>query len=148
MAIVKKIKLAFHSHIENLDDSGNIDGYPEITDTVFDAEMRTTDSCITLSYTENSEGGKIACEIKARDGEITVCRRGAINSTLVFREGESYSTLYEIPPFKFDMQIKTRRLKNSRSFFGGAVDILYTMSVGGADKRCRMKLTVDGGSKL
>ena len=81
-----------------------------------------------------------------RGDRVTVSRRGAIRSVLVFEEGKSYGSIYEIPPYKFDMNVTTKRMKCSLTESGGVIDILYEMNLGGASKRARMKITAGEGS--
>ena len=136
MPKIKSAKLTIHSHIDNFDSA------PEVNDTEYSALIKTTDSEIGIAYEETGEGGKLFCDILVRGERVTVARRGAICSTLVFEEGKEYGSIYEIPPYKFDMAVKTKRLKIDLLPTGGTIDILYEMNVGGAVKKSRMKITV------
>lgn len=143
MRDVKNVKIKIHSYIENLDSAGLRDGEPEVNDSEHTALLTLMGDELYISYEENSEGGKIASDIHIMaENKITVCRRGAIESVLLFADGEVFNTLYTIPPYKFDMQVKTLRIRNSLSVDGGSLDILYSMTVGGASKKCRMKISV------
>ena len=136
MSETKKINLTIHSHIDNGEGEG------EINDSSYSAIMKTAKDEIGLSYEECGEGGKMFCDILIRGGRVTVSRRGALRSVLVFEEGKSYSSIYEIPPYKFDMNVTTKRMKCAIDKCGGIIDILYEMNLGGATKRARMKITV------
>ena len=137
MSKIKKIKLTIHSHIDNAD------SHPEINDSEYEAYMKICGKEIGLSYEERSEGGTLFSDILLRDGRVTVSRRGAIRSTLVFEEGKTYGSIYEIPPYKFDMNIKTKKLKIALNECGGVIDILYDMDLGGAIKKARMKISAE-----
>lgn len=141
MAKIKKIKLNIHSHIDNSDSA------PEISDTEYQAQMKISGNEIGLAYEESGEGGRLFCDILVRENRVTVARRGAIRSTLVFEEGQEYGSIYEIPPYKFDMKVKTKRLKADLSETGGIIDILYEMNLGGAIKKARMKICFSGVSE-
>lgn len=138
----KDAKLTVSSYIENLGKDGLRDTEPEISRTEHSAKMTVRNSDIFLSYEEESEGGKILSDIRVSESGVTVSRRGAIESVLLFADDEEFSTVYSVPPYKFDMRVKTLRLRTSLCESGGEVDILYTMSVGGADKKCRMRISV------
>ncbi len=147
MSNTKNIKLNIHSHIDNLEEFGLSSGAPEINDSEHSALIRVSGNEIFVSYEESSEGGKVFCDIKVKSKTVTVSRMGAICSVLVFEEGKTYSGIYEIAPYKFDISVKTKRLKNSFTESGGSIDILYDMTVGGASKRCRMKITASEANK-
>lgn len=134
MSEIKKIKLTIHSHIDNEDST------PEVNDADYEGIMKICGEEIGFSYEENSEGGKLLCDILVRGDRVTVSRRGAIRSTLVFEQGKTYGSIYEIPPYKFDMSVTTKRLKHKLDTTGGVIDILYEMKLGGASKRARMKI--------
>ncbi len=151
MSAIKNIKLNIHSHIDNLDDFGIASGAPEINDNEYTGVMRYAKDEIAISYEEVTEGGKIFCDILKKGDKVTVSRRGAIKSVLLFEEGKTYSGSYEIPPYKFDISVKTKRLKSTLreeiiNECGGVLDILYSMNIGGAEKRCRMKISVGDAS--
>ena len=140
--MLKKIRLAVHSNIENLDDFGLCDTDAEVTDISAEGIMKCFDGEIKLSYKEQTEGGAVFCDIMQREGYTVVSRKGAINSFMRFAEGEEYETVYELTPYKFDMKIKTLRLKSTLAEGGGELSILYTMTVGGAAKKVRMRISV------
>ena len=140
--MLSDVKLVFDSYIENLDEAGLCEGDAEVSRTSHSAKMSNRDSDIFLSYEEDCDSGKIFSDIRiSRDG-ITVSRRGAIESVLLFKDGEEFNTVYSVPPYKFDMHVKTLRVRGSAGADGGEVDILYTMSVGGAFKKCRMRISI------
>ena len=140
--MLKKIKLNIESYIDNLDEHGLSDGEPEINRASHPATMRISDGEVALTYKENGEGGPVTCSVTAKVGAVTVRRNGAVVSTMVFDEREIYKTVYCVPPYRFDMEIKTKRVRNSLSDSGGALEILYEMDIGGAKKQTRMKITV------
>ena len=140
--MLKKIKIKVNSHIENLDAYGLADGDAEVSENAYDGFMRITGNEIKLSYKDNTESGTVASDILIRDGKVTVARTGAIVSTMYFSENEEYKTVYELVPYKFDMTLKTKRIRNCISDSGGELSIIYAMDVGGAEKKCRMNISV------
>ncbi len=139
--MLKKIKLNIESHIDNLDDYGRLDTESESTNSSYTATMRISDGEIILAYKESDENGTVSCTVSLSGSTVSVRRNGAIVSTLVFDESQVYKTVYLVPPYKFDMEVKTLKLTSSLSEHGGDIDILYDMTVGGARKRARMKIT-------
>jgi uncharacterized beta-barrel protein YwiB (DUF1934 family) len=81
-------------------------------------------------------------DITAVNDTVTVKRRGAIESEMVFSQGTSHSSVYEVPPYKFDVTVMARKIRNSLGRGGGILDMFYNMEIGGAVKSARMKITV------
>ena len=144
--MIKNIKITIHSIINDLEENTPI-GDAEINDISVKGTLRETDGEIILSYREDSEGGSVLTRISVKDGHVTVTRQGAISSVMVFAEGETFNTLYEIAPYKFNMSIRTVRMKCELDAEGGLFDVSYRMNVGGAEKLCRMKLSAEETSQ-
>ncbi|MBQ9070118.1 MAG: DUF1934 domain-containing protein [Clostridia bacterium] len=140
--MLKKVKLFIKSHIDNLDSAGLPEGDTEVSELSVLGTMKINGDGISLSYNENTESGELHSYILADEGRVTVMRNGAIVSTLRFSEGEVYNTVYELPPYKFDISVTTKKIRNTLTESGGALDIIYEMNVGGAAKRTKMKITV------
>ena len=77
-----------------------------------------------------------------RPNAVRVVRHGALESELVFREGESTESVYAVGPYKFDATVKTRRIRNTITELGGTLTLYYDMNVGGAEKSVRMRITL------
>lgn len=132
------------SIVEELDSAG-LATSDERSEECAPCTVEKTGDTLSVSFTEVSEGGQASATVTLLDGCLTVHRCGAIESTLTFREGESYKTLYKIPPYAFDMTVTTKRLAVNMTEEGGEVSVLYLMSIGGADKRVRMRITLSRG---
>ncbi|MCQ2413534.1 MAG: DUF1934 domain-containing protein [Clostridia bacterium] len=142
LGFIKEKKFTVRSVIENLTDAGVSDGSPEESEFTVTGFIRQTDEGYTLTYQEQTEGGKVVCDVETGDGEVTVCRRGAICCVMKFGK-EPTSTVYEIPPYKFDMTLRTKKIRNTLSLDGGMLDLFYSMNVGGAEKNVRLRITVN-----
>jgi uncharacterized beta-barrel protein YwiB (DUF1934 family) len=145
--MLKKVKLRIESVIENLSSEGLPDGDPEKSVSECFGSLHITDSRVSVTYTEKNEGGEIRSEIICIDGSVTVIRSGAIESELCFIEGETHRSIYSIPPYKFDAEIKAKRVRVDISETNGSIDLLYNMTVGGAEKAARMKIWISQASK-
>lgn len=142
MAVVKEAEILVISTIENLDSSGIVEDDAERTESRARGYLHIFDDGILITYVEEQEGGTITSEVRCTDGLVRVVRRGAIESNMEFREGESHSSVYSVGPYKFDAVIKTRRIRNNIGADGGRLDLFYNMKIGGAEKSSKLSLTV------
>lgn len=147
MTVINEVKIKIESTIENLDSAGLPEGDVERNASEAEGFLRFSDGKATLTYVEENEGGRAESEITCIDGGVTVCRRGAIESELYFKEGESHSSIYSVPPYKFDATVTTRRVRIDLTAEGGKIDLLYNMRIGGAEKSTRMKIWISKASK-
>ena len=143
MATIKEAKINVFSVIENLTDNGPADAEAEKNEGLFMGYLHVFDSSVLITYTETQEGASVTSEIKYEDGKVRVVRRGAIVSDMLFSEGDTHSSVYTVVPYSFDASVTTRKIRCDIGADGGKLNILYSMRIGGADKRCRMTITVN-----
>ena len=141
MAYIYELEYTIHSVIENLDDAGLVIDEPEISITTSEGFFKTYEDRSVISYTESTEGGKVTTDITLAEGEITLLRRGAVVFDATFKEGEVYKTVYSVPPYSFDTEIKTKRIRADMTKAGGEIRLLYSMNIGGQEKSVRMKIS-------
>lgn len=146
MAVIKEKKIKMSSVIENLLPSGLTDGEPERAETVTDGFLKISDGEYSLSYVEVTEGGRVAADIFVREDSVRVKRAGAIESDMLFSEGLSHKSVYGVPPYSFDAEVCTKRIRNEMTRDGGKIDIFYTMKIGGADKKVKMRIECYDGN--
>ena len=140
MSEEKNCNLKITSNVLNLDENEKPDGAPEKDELCALGEIKTEKGKTTLSYKEKRDGAAVLCEIVATGDSVTVRRRGDVVCDMLFSPQKSYKTLYNVPPFSFDMEIYTVRIENSINEESGSLSLIYNMTVGGAKKRCRMKI--------
>ena len=141
--MLKRVKLKICSYIDNLDSASLPEGEREVSETTHTGAMKISCGAISLSYRENTEGGSVFSDILLHEsGAVTVRRTGAIDSTMHFDENEEFNTVYSLPPYKFDMSVRTKKIRSTLSEAGGTIEIFYEMTLGGADKRVKMKIEV------
>ncbi len=140
--MISKVRVKIESSIENLDAAGLPDGDAEKNVSEADGFYRFADGSGFLNYTEESEGGKCRTEVVCIGGAVTVRRSGAIESEMHFSEGESHSSIYSIPPYRFDTTVTARRIRVELNSEGGRIDLFYNMKIGGADKSARMRIWI------
>ena len=146
MSRIIDVNITIESSIENLDSCGLADGDIEKTVSQAVGRYKFSERSAILLYHEKSEGGDIRSEISYQDGTLTVKRSGAIESNMQFKEGESHCSVYSIPPYRFDAEVRTRRIRACLDENGGAIDLIYNMKIGGAEKSARMKIWISENS--
>ena len=139
---MKKVKALIESTVQELDGAGICESSDKSSITT-EAFLDTKGSLVRLSYEENGENGATSTEIIVNGDKVIVRRKGALESEFVFREGESHTSVYRIVPYSFDARIQTKRIRGTITADGGEMTLLYDMTVGGADKRIKMKIRVE-----
>lgn len=141
MAFIYEFEYKVHSVIDNLSDDGLPYGEPEISISTLDGFMKIVDDEIIINYAETVEGDKVFTELRVEDDTVTLVRHGALESKLVFCVGEPYKTVYTAAGYSFDMLLTTKKIRSNLTKSGGELQLIYTMTVGGAAKSARMKIT-------
>ena len=141
MAIIKEKKIVVESVIEDLDSAGLSDS-AEKCRKEYDAFLKISDTDLVLSYCDVDEGGRTVTDITVGAECITVSRRGGIESDFRFAEGLAEHSVYKMPPYEFDAEIRTVKIRNNLTRAGGSLSIFYDMTLGGAKRRVRMHVCV------
>ena len=142
MKEISEAKIKISSAISELDASGLTVGDEEKTDSDAVGFYHFFEDRILITYSEDTEGGRVDSEIEIEDSAVTVKRNGALVSELVFEEGKSHSSLYKIPPYTFDALVTAKKIRRNLSREGGTLDLHYVMNIGGAEKAARMKIWI------
>lgn len=144
MAFIYDAEIRIHSVIDELDEAGIATGEPEVSINTLPGFLKydRVSGDITVSYAEYVEGERVLTDILLSADTVTLKRRGALTSDMVFREGEVTKSLYTVSPYSFDMTLTTKKIRSSLTKEGGELSLIYTMNVGGADKAARMKIRV------
>lgn len=124
----------------------NLDAEDERVEYSLPCRYRFLDTGAHISYKEAGDGDETETDISVNDGEITVARRGGVTSKIVFREGFAHSSLYSLGTYSFDMSVTTRGVRVALGENGGRLDILYKMTVGGAEKDVRFSVRIEGAA--
>ena len=140
MAIIKEKTVKISSVIENLAPSGLCESDAEKSESVSEGFLKISEDGYHITAAENTEGGKLLTDIVIACGSVRVKRSGAIESEMLFEEGLLHKSLYSVPPYSFDAEIVTKRIRNSMTADGGHIDIFYDMKIGGAEKRVKMRI--------
>lgn len=142
MAFVKEVTLLVKSVIENIEDGVVDHELDEITESTVSGFMKPVENGFFLTYSEDGDGGKTVCDITTTGESVRVRRLGSVVSDLLFEVGAPHTSIYEVPPYKFDMSVEATKIRNSLTLGSGVLDLFYKMNVGGAEKKVRLKITV------
>lgn len=112
---IKGFKITVASTIEN------VGGETETSETVADALLTTAGNGIRLAYSESGEGGEVSTTVDLLGSTVTVTRHGALESKLVFREGETTESIYSVGPYRFDASVRTKKIRSSLTECGGTL---------------------------
>ena len=127
MAFIYDSRVTVRSVIDNLDAVGLPEGESEISITTHDAFLKVTPreegDLIVISYSETVEGDRIYTELTLDGGTVTLARHGATEYTIRFTEGGEHVGIYEVAPYKFDMRVLTKRIRNGVTRRGGELRI-------------------------
>lgn len=138
---MKEVKIKIESTVEELDDAGLTES-SEKTETSAKGFIDGNEDKIKITYSETEENVTTGTLITVTSSEVSVRREGGVEYEFVFREGESTSSIYSVPPYSFDTEIYTRKIRNTLKDTAGEISLLYDMTIGGAKKRTRMKIKV------
>ncbi len=139
---MQKKRISIETFIEELDEHGVAEN-SDRTEQTAECFIRQESDSIILSYSEKNEGGTVYSDITVSPGSVTVKRSGDIESEFVFSEGLLHTSTYRIPPYSFDAEVSTRKIRNNLTRCGGTLSLLYDLKVGGRVSRMRMKIRVD-----
>lgn len=139
----RNVKIIADSRIDRgADDKENI---------IFSADGTIEDDGekITVRYTEpgnedTRETKNVLSFLKERREEVTVSRRGGVNSLMMFKKGGRYNWQHDVGFMAIDICTSTTDLDNEISYNkGGALGISYVMESNGIEmQKVRLTLTV------
>ncbi len=140
---ISEVTVKVSSTIENLDNYGLSDGEAEKTESLSLGYYHVYDDGRRLvTYIESGENGNVTTEIEVCGRAVTVSRGGAIESRMLFEEGKTDRSVYSIPPYRFDAEVRTRSVMLELSDEKGRIELKYNMKIGGAEKSARMKIWI------
>lgn len=104
---------------------------PDATELMTEGTMELTPAGLVLSYEESSltgmEGTTTTFEV--RGPQVILTRSGAVNSQMIFEEGQQHTSLYETPFGELTVDIQTSRLRHNLTDRGGLMEIRYSIAV-------------------
>ncbi len=95
--------------------------------------LRESRSGLLLTYTDQTEGGKVFNRVRISGDRVSVERTGAVSLSLTLESGRTEQTVYRVPPFAFDMTVTTESVTVTRKPNGGlCIKLVFGTVLGGA----------------
>lgn len=146
---ISQVTVKVSSVIEDIDSYGLSAGNEEKNESMSVGYLHIYDNGSALvTYSEKGEGGSVTTEVLVRGSSVTVSRKGAIESSISFEEGKVHKSIYSIPPYRFDAEVRTKRVKTEIYSEKGRIELHYIMKVGGSERAARMKIWILPNSSL
>lgn len=142
MAFVKEVTLVVRSTIENIEDGVVDHSLDEVSEITASGFMKPTADGFFLTYSEEGDGGRTVSDVTVSENTVRVRRVGSVVSDLLFEVGAVHTSIYEVPPYKFDMSVEATKIRNTLALGTGMLDLFYKMKVGGAEKKVRLRISV------
>ena len=107
------------------------DQEPEVIELVTEGTMEFVDGGWNLSYEESELTGLqgVTTTFRVEPGVVTLTRVGKLNSQMVFREGVSHDSLYQMEFGALMMTVKATRVFYDIVPDGGSIDLVYSISI-------------------
>ena len=93
--------------------------------------MEKTESGWALSYEESDLTGLagVTTVFRVEEGRVTLRRSGQLNSQMVFQEGVSHESLYQMEFGALMMTVCAQRISYNLDEKGGYVDLIYSIQI-------------------
>lgn len=108
----------------------------DVITTYFDGLMMTSGDTTHITYFEDGKSGMDGTKVvvafnKSEPREVTITRSGAINTIMLFSQGERTISVYNTPYMPFELGIYAKRVDN-RILENGVLEISYVLEIKGA----------------
>lgn len=104
---------------------------PETIELVTEGVLQRRGDGWSLSYLESELTGLqgVTTTFLVEPGCITLDRKGPLNSTMVFREGESHQSLYQMEFGALMLTVCAKKVNYVLSEKGGTIDLVYEIEI-------------------
>lgn len=104
---------------------------PDVIELVTDGILENRDGGWALSYEESALTGLegVNTTFLLEKGCVTLTRTGRLNSQMIFQEGVSHDSLYEMEFGALLMTVCATQISWDLSFQGGTVDLQYQIDI-------------------
>ena len=102
---------------------------PDATELMTEGTMELSEEGLTLHYQESTLTGMegTVTTFELRGPRVTLTRSGAVNSQMIFEEGQKHFSLYETPFGGLMLGVNTHRAKARIGEGGGSLSIRYAL---------------------
>ncbi len=104
---------------------------PEVIELVTEGVLEDTDEGWRLSYEESDLTGMqgVMTTFLVREGVITLIRSGKLNSEMVFREGVTHDSLYQVDFGALMLTVCATKVDSNITENGGTIDVKYNIEI-------------------
>ena len=104
---------------------------PEIIELVTEGTMEFTNGGWDISYEESALTGLegVTTTFRVEPGKVTLTRKGALNSQMVFQEGVPHDSLYQMAFGTLMLTVKATSVFFDIVPDGGVIDLSYNISI-------------------
>ena len=107
------------------------DQEPEIIELVTEGQMEFRDGGWDISYEESELTGLagVTTVFRVEPGKVTLTRKGALNSYMVFQEGIAHDSLYQMAFGTLMLTVKASFVYYDIVPDGGTIDLSYQINI-------------------
>lgn len=108
---------------------------PEIIELVTEGVMELCQDGWEISYEESELTGLegVTTTFRVEQGRVILTRSGQLNSHMVFQEGTSHDSLYQMPFGTLMLTVKATRVFYDIVPDGGSIDLVYHITIENAE---------------
>lgn len=107
------------------------DQQPDTIELVTDGFMEYVDGAWEVTYEESELTGLagVTTAFRVEPGKITLTRTGALNSQMVFQEGQFHESLYEMEFGTLMLTVCASKVAYDITEKGGTIDLTYAIEI-------------------
>lgn len=107
------------------------DQEPEVIELVTEGTMEFKEGGWDISYEESALTGLegVTTTFRVEPGKVTLTRKGALNSQMVFQEGVPHDSLYQMPFGALMLTVKATSVFFDIVPDGGVIDLSYLINI-------------------
>lgn len=107
------------------------DQEPEVIELVTEGQMEFSHGGWDISYEESELTGLagVTTTFRVEPGKVTLTRKGALNSQMVFQEGVSHDSLYQMAFGTLMLTVKASFVYYDIVPDGGTIDLTYQINI-------------------
>lgn len=104
---------------------------PEVIELTTEGTMRLRDGGWDITYEESALTGLegVTTTFRVEPGVVTLTRTGALKSQMVFQEGVSHDSLYQMPFGALMLTVQATSVFYDIVPDGGVIDLSYTINI-------------------
>ena len=108
-----------------------MDQEPEVIELVTAGTLEQTASGWIISYEETDLTGMagVTTTFMIEEGKLTLQRTGRLNSQMVFQEGVTHDSLYEMEFGALMLSVCARKIRVDLTLDGGVIDLIYSIEI-------------------